>query len=214
VAAWAERARLADLQSGLLNHRRQLPFWARTLRKDPELAFANERESTMRFANFAVLAGNAMIVSALALGCASDPNKEIVEANEAKKDDHQKTEKAKAELQQEHRETVVDENKKIVDAQAKLEEERKDLATEADKRLAAADKKANEVKQNAKKASAAKKAGVEATWNTYNEQRQRAGAKRAAIDTVRNDAFAEAKRDLEASLDELDATVDAMKSKL
>jgi hypothetical protein len=168
----------------------------------------------MRLANFAVLAGNAMIVSALALGCASDPNKEIVEANEAKKDDHQKTEQAKAELQQEHRETVVDENKKIVDAQAKLEQDRKDLDAEADRRLAAADKKANEIKQDAKKASAAKKASFEATWKTYDEQRQRASAKRSAIDTVRNDGFAEAKRDLEASLDELDKTVDTLKSKL
>lgn len=171
------------------------------------------------------------LLGALALAaCASDPNKDVQEAHEARvetqteynKDQAQLNQKQtdeRAELQQEQRSEQADlrgdrgqdsaaTSKSVSQAQAEMTQERRDFAADAEKRIQKADAKANELLTKSRALSAAKKAKFDAAWTNYKTSREVAAEKAKTIYVVANPDWSSSKTEVEASIKQLEDSVD------
>jgi hypothetical protein len=171
------------------------------------------------------------LIGALALGaCASDPNKDVQEAHEARVEQHNETAKEqaelnrkqsedRAELQQEQRSEQAElrgdsgqdsaaTSKSVSQAQAEMTQERRDFAADAEKRIQKADAKANELLNNSRNLSPAKKAKFDAAWTNYKTSRELAAEKAKGVYVVANPDWASSKTEIENSIKQLEDSVD------
>ncbi len=173
-------------------------------------------------------------VSSLGLAaCASDPNKEIKEAHEEKSADQREYQVTQAEVNRDqstdqnkldkkqvdqrvdkaadHQKELTNDNQKIVEANTKMAEDRRNASSKATERLNKADISANEYLAKAKSLSAPKKASFDGAWTGYTKARDNAQAKAKLTNDATNEGWAQAKVDIDRSLDDLDKSVDELK---
>ena len=154
------------------------------------------------------------LATALLLGaCASEPNKDIKSANEAKQEDNRDYQANKADLKTENRQDIAKEDKKIGEAKEELTKQRTDLAADVNGRLEKADIKAKALRAKMDKVPAPKRSALENDWTTYQSQRTTISEKSKTINTVPNESWNATKLELEDKLRDLERTVDTISAK-
>ncbi len=181
-----------------------------------------------RFASFVLPLG----ILALA-ACASDPNKDVKAAHEEKQNDQrsyqvtqaelnreQTTEQAKTNRQQadqrtgtftDHQQELSGDNQKIAEANAKMMEDRRSVAAKAQERINKADVAANEHFTKARTLAPTKKVYFDGAWTNYTKRRDAAMSKSSLTNDATNEGWAQAKVEIDRSLDDLDKSVDEIK---
>lgn len=156
---------------------------------------------------FAVLAAFTIV------GCAKDPDRDIKSANEAKAEEHSEYRTNNAELKAEHREEAVKKDEKVLEARTEMTEQRKELAARVDGRLAKVDAKAASARAKTRNVTGPKRVALDSDWTTFDAQRSTLVQKSKTIASAPDAAWAETKREVEKSLDDLEARVDLLSSK-
>lgn len=163
--------------------------------------------------SYSTIGAITILGTAILAGCASDPNKNIASANESKREEQRAYQVNNAELKSDHRENVAEKERKVVDAHAEMSEERTRFAASVDERITKVDVKSNDVQGKILHVAGPKRAALDSDWNTLQTQRSDVAQKRKALASVPNAGWAEAKRELEKGLDDLEARADLLKSK-
>lgn len=167
----------------------------------------------MKLRLLGILGATTVSISMLA-GCASEPNKDIKTANEAKQNDSTQYQADKADLKTDNQKDVAKEDKKIGVAKEELAMQRKALAADVDGRLEKADIKAKVLRAKMDKVPAPKRSALESDWSTYQAQRTTVAEKSKTITTVSDDSWNGTKLEIEDKLKDLEHTMDSLSSKL
>jgi hypothetical protein len=176
-------------------------------------------------------------LAAFAVGCASDPNKDVQHAESAHVEERAEYSQKAAEMDRKHAEQQAELDKKQESERAdlrgetgeKLSDTRRDLNhadanmtqdrqayfAKAKERLDKIDAKASLVSTKmANPSSSAKRSQAKVEYDRYSQQRDLAAQKMRTIPTVSNEAWAETKKSIDASLDDAEKAVSTAESKL
>ena len=176
----------------------------------------------------------ALPLAAMSLSaCAGDPNKEVKEAHEEKREDQRSYQVTQAELNREqstdqsktdrkqgdervnamsdHQQTMSADNQKIAEANAKMMEDRRTTAAKTTERINKADAEANELFTKARALPPAKKVYFDGAWTNYTKRRDAAVSKSSLTNDATNEGWAQAKVEIEKSLDDLEKSVSEVK---
>jgi len=176
-------------------------------------------------------------VAAFAMGCASDPNKDVQHAENAHVDERAQYSEKAAELDKKHAEQQAELDKKqeteradlrgeageklsdtrrdLNHADANMTQDRQAFFAKAKERLDKVDAKASLVSTKmAGESSSAKRSQAKAEYDRYSQQRDIAAQKMRSIPTVANESWNETKQDIDKNLDGAESAVRAADSKL
>lgn len=172
----------------------------------------------------------------LAAGCASDPNRRVLHAEEAQAREQQAAQERQMKLAQEHAEEqaaltrrqreeraelrgdTADEraasDRKLINADATMYEERQEFEARARERLQKCDARANELTVKVNKANAKTRSEVTSDWDTYSRQREVALRQINGMANATNGEWKVTKGEVEKQLDALETIVKRIDRKL
>ncbi len=177
-----------------------------------------------------------LAASLMAFGCASDPAKDVHDAQSARNQESRDYELRQAELAQKsapnngietdkqrdervetdrkHEQNMAEANREVSDAYTKLHADRREFDAKVEERQLKANAKAEELRDKASRATEKKRAEFEPLWKAYVNKRDDVAHQRAALVNATHDSWDSARKDMDKALDDLDKSVKELKKPL